>query len=165
MHDIPLATHPDTHILSYADDITVFSQHPNFETAATHLQEYIHTLESWLQTNRLKVSTSKSTLTLITPWNQEYTDQPPVTLNGEPIPYTNNPTTLGVTYDRGMTFGQNIQNINTKAKTRLNVLRALTNTSFGHSKEDITKVYKQYIRPIPSYAHPSWEPSTANSTI
>ena len=38
--------------------------------------------------------------------------------------------------------------INTKAKTRLNVLRALTNTTFGQSKEDITLVYKQYIRSI-----------------
>ena len=64
-----------------------------------------------------------------------------------------------------MTFGQHIQNINTKAKTRLNVLRALTKTTFGHSKEDITQVYKQYIRPILSYAHPSWEPSTANTLI
>ena len=84
-------------------------------------------------------------------------------LFGEPIPYTSAPTTLGVTYDRGMTFAQHVQNVNTKAKTRLNVLRALTNTSFGHSKEDIARVYKQYIRPILSYAHPSWQTDLANS--
>jgi len=52
MHDIPLSTHPDTHILSYAEDITIFSQHPKPKTAAAHLQEYIYTLEEWLQTNR-----------------------------------------------------------------------------------------------------------------
>ena len=39
LHDIPLPTHPDTHILSYADDITVFSRYPYPENAATHLQE------------------------------------------------------------------------------------------------------------------------------
>ena len=89
MHDIPLPIHPDTHILSYADDITIYSQHPNFETAAAQLQEYIYTLEEWLQTNRLKVSPTKSTLTLITPWNQEYSDQPTYTLNNTPIPYAN----------------------------------------------------------------------------
>jgi len=65
MHDIPLSTHPDTHILSYAEDITIFSQHPKPKTAAAHLQEYIYTLEEWLQTNRLKVSPTKSKLTLI----------------------------------------------------------------------------------------------------
>ena len=74
MHDISLPTHSDTHVLSYADDITIFSQHPKGETVAAHLQEYIYTLEEWLQTNRLKVSPTKSTLTLITPWNQEYGD-------------------------------------------------------------------------------------------
>ena len=89
----------------------------------------------------------------------------PVTLNGELIPYTNYPTTPGVTYDRGLTFGEHIQNIITKAKTRLNVLRALTNITFDHSKEDITQVYKQYISPILSYAQPSWEPSTAKTNI
>ena len=91
--NIPLPAHPDTHILSYAEDITAFLQHPNFETAATHLQKYIHT-ETWLQTNRLKVSTTKSTLTLITPWNHEYTRQPPVTLNGELIPLIINQSSM-----------------------------------------------------------------------
>jgi len=70
-----------------------------------------------------------------------------------------------VTYDRGMTFGQHTDNINTKARTRLNVLRALTNTSFGHSKEDITQIYKQYIRPILSYAHIAWQPDTADTHV
>ena len=55
--------------------------------------------------------------------------------NDKPIPYTNYPTTLGVTYDRGMMLGQHIQNINTRAKTRLNVLLAPTNTFFGHNKK------------------------------
>ena len=66
-----------------------------------------------------------------------------------------------MTYDRGVTFAQHVRNINNKAKTRLNVLRALTNTSFGHSKEDIARVYKQYIRPILSYAHTSWQTDLA----
>ena len=37
----------------------------------------------------------------------------------------------------------------------MKVLRALTNTSFGHSKEDIARIYKLYIRPILSYADPA----------
>ena len=105
MYDNRLPTHPGAHIVSYADDITIFSQHPEPGTAAAHLQEYIYTLEEWLQTNSLKISPTKSTLALITPWSCEYTTQITVTLNNTPIPYTNTPTTLGVTYDKGMTFG------------------------------------------------------------
>merc|ERR1719259_1400575 len=165
MHDIPLLTHPDVHILSYADDITIFSQHPNPHIAATQLQDYINTLEQWLHSNRMKVSPSKSTLTLITPDASEYNLQPTITLNNTPIPYTDTPTTLGVTYDNKMKFSTHIDKINTKAKTRLNVLRALTNTTFGQSIEDITLVYKQYIRPILTYAHPSWQPDTATTHL
>ena len=46
MNDMSLPTHLEVHILSYADDITIFSQYPDRETAATHLQEYIYILES-----------------------------------------------------------------------------------------------------------------------
>jgi len=68
-----------------------------------------------------------------------------------------------MTYDNKMKFTTHIDNINTKAKTRLNVLRALTNTTFGQSKEDITLVHKQYIRPILTYGQPAWQPHTATT--
>ena len=100
----------------------------------------------------MKVSPSKSTLILITPQAEEYSLQPIITLNNINIPYTDTPTTLEVTYDKKIRFISHTDNINTKAKTRLNVLRALTNTTFGQSKEDITLVNKQYIRPILTYA-------------
>ena len=45
MHEIPLLTHINVHILSYGDDVTIFSQHPNPETATGHFQEYIYILE------------------------------------------------------------------------------------------------------------------------
>ena len=154
MHDIPTPTHPDTHILSYADDLTIFSKHPKPDVAASQLQQYINTLEQWLNVNRLKVSPSKSSLTLITPWNREYNTQPMVTLNNNPIPYNPTPTLLGVTYDRGMTFGQHAARVNSKAKTRLNVLRSLT-TTYGYTQEDINQVYKQFIHLIFTYAHPA----------
>ena len=163
MHDIPTPTHTSTHTMSYADDLTIMAQHPKYETAATHLQDYIDSLETWLTTNRLKVSTNKSTLTLITPYNREYNAHPVVTLYNTPIPLTNTPTVLGVTLDRGMTFKQHTDNINTKAKSRLNVLRSLTHTTYGHSKEDITTLYKQYIRPILTYAHTAWQPDLART--
>ena len=164
-HDIPTPTTPYTYSLSYADDLTVMAQHPKHETATEYMQTYMNRLEQWLNINRLKVSANKSTITLITPYNREYTVRPHVTLFDTPLPYTETPTILGVTYDRGMTFKTHTTNINTKSKNRLNVLRALTHTTYGHSKEDITTLYKQYIRPIISYAHPAWQPDLANTHL
>ena len=121
--------HTLTLTLSYADDITVFSQHLNFETAATNLQEYIHAGN--VASNRLKVSTTKSTLTLHHPMEPRIHKTTSLTLNGELFPYTNKLTTL----ETPMTEEGRLDNTcktNTKAKTRLNVLRALTKTFFGH---------------------------------
>ena len=91
----------------------------------------------------MKVSPSKSTLNLTTPHADEYNPQLTITLNNIPIPYTDTATTLGVTYDKKWD-SPHTDNINTKAKTRLNVLRAITNTIFGQFKRDIILVYKQY---------------------
>ena len=165
MHDIPLPTHPDVHILSYADDLTIISQHSRHETASRQLQQYMYTLENWLQTNRLKVSANKSLLTLVTPYTLEYTVEPQITLNNTIIPTTHNTKILGVTLDRGMTFRQNTHNATDKCQHRLNVLRALTHTTYGHSKESITTLYKQYIRPILTYAHIAWMPDTAQTHL
>ena len=107
-----------------------------------YIKGYINTLELWLFWNRMKVFPSKSTNTLITLWA-----------------YTNTATILGVTYGKSMPFITHTNNLNTKAKTCLNVFRALTNTTFGESKE-ITLVYKQYTRPILRYAHQVWQPNT-----
>ena len=119
---------------------TKFSQHFDHKTAATHLQEYIYIMEQWLHTNRLKASPTKSSPTRITPWKWQYNTQSTVTLNNTPIPYTNTPTTFGVTHNTGMTLKQNTDQINTKAETRLHVVCAPTKTGFVQSKENIARV-------------------------
>ena len=49
---------------------------------------------------------------------------------------------------KGTLFKTDTDDIYRKAKTSLKVIQARTNTIFGQSKEDITLMYKQYIRPI-----------------
>ena len=75
------------------------------------------------------------------------------------------PTTklLGVTLDRGATFRHHAAEVNARARSRLNVLKALTATTFGHTKESITALYKQFVRPVLSYASPAWAPDLAQS--
>ena len=60
---------------------------------------------------------------------------------------------------------ETILNINTKAKNRLNVICSFTHTTYGNSNEDITTIYKQYIRPILTYAHTAWQPDDGKTHI
>ena len=88
LHDIPTPNSQDTKILSYAEDITITSTHAKHNTAATNVQHYLNTPQTWLTTNRLKVATGISTATLITTYKQEYNNLTPVTIYSTPIPYS-----------------------------------------------------------------------------
>ena len=70
---IPFPTDQNTHLTSYADDLTVMSHHPKYNTAENNLQQNIYLLEICLTTKRLKVSTKKSSHTLLSLYKQEIT--------------------------------------------------------------------------------------------
>ena len=154
---------PNVSISSYADDLTIVSMDPILATATNNLQSYLTQLENWLTTNRMTVSAQKSSITVITPFNREYNSQPNLTLNGTQIPVTPTTKILGTTYDRGMTFKPHITELTNKTRSRLNVLKALTTTTFGQQKESIINLYKQFLRPVISYASMAWSPDLANT--
>ena len=118
MHDILVPAHPDTDVLSYADHITIFTQHPDPQTATAHLQDYIIILEHLIHLNRMKLFPSKSTLTFITPRANEYNLQLTWILNYTTIIYTGKVILLGATYDKSKSFTQHTDNINTKVKNQ-----------------------------------------------
>ena len=109
----------------------------------------------------MSVSAEKSSITLITPHTREYNTQPILTLNGTQIPVNPSTKILGTTFDRGMTFKDHITELTTKSKSRLNVLKALTATTFGQQKESILNLYKQFLRPVISYSSMAWSPDLA----
>ena len=163
MSDLPTPLHPAVTISSYADDLTITSQHHKVDVAAENLQSYIHQLEAWLDTNRMEVSAQKSSITLLTPHTGEYRLEPAITLRGAIVPVNPTSKILGVTLDRGMTFGPHSREVIARAKPRLNVMKALSSTTFGHQKEAQTALYKQFIRPVLEYASPAWCPDLAPS--
>ena len=161
-HDLPVPTNPALKIYTYADDLMIVSQHPQVDEAAIQLLDYLKRLEEWLTTNHMSAEGSKSSLTVVTPHNMEYRFKPTITLMGQTIPF-NTKNIFGVAIDRSWTFRQHTQDINARAKSRLNVIKALSATSHGHSKESLTALYKQFVRPVLSYANSVWQPDLAQS--
>jgi len=159
MHDLPKPHTPQIHVASYADDITITCTHQNADTAAQLLQPYLNTLHNWCTTKQTNLAPAKSTVTLMTNWTAEHGHIPQLTINNIPLTHTHTPKILGVTYDTSMSFKQHTTNIKNKLTPRLNALRSLSNTTFGHDKETTTTVYKQYIRSVMEYASPAWAPN------
>ena len=55
-----------------------------------------------------------------------------------------------------MSFRPHVQEVSIRARSRLGVLRAVTGTTFGNSKESVAALYKQYVRPVMEYVCPVW---------
>ena len=70
------------------------------------------------------------------------------------IPQENNPKLLGVVFDPTFTFSAHASAIARKASRRLNVLRAVADSRFGHDKECLTATFKGLVRPFFDYAAP-----------
>ncbi|KAF2354456.1 Reverse transcriptase domain [Trinorchestia longiramus] len=151
MHDIPQPP-ANMHLASYADDTTITSTHSNVSTCSSQLQDYIDTITTWMNTNRLKIAPTKSTATLLTSHNVEHQRRATVTLLNTTIPHTHTTKILGVTFNTSRYFSQHVDKISEKRDKNLNTLRTLTGTTFGQDKETLTLIYKQYIRAVISYA-------------
>ena len=134
LHDLPSPQQPNVSIASYVDDLTLVSTDPNITIAANNLQLYLAQLENRLATNRMSVSAQKSSITVFTPNNKEYNSRPIITLNGTQTLEAPSTKILGTTYDRGKTFKDHTTDLTNKSKSRLNVLKAQTATTFGQQK-------------------------------
>ena len=126
--------------MSYADDFTIKSTHNDIPTTIAQLQSYLNTLQTWFDMNRLKVTPTKSTITLLTNYTKEHQHTPQLTLDNTAIPHKHSTKILGVTYDTTLSFKDHIHNIKQKRTHRLNKFRTLTGTDFGQHKKPNTDI-------------------------
>ena len=150
---------------SFADDFHGASSAVNPAEIAVDLELAAAELSNQAKEHGLSLSAPKSTVTLFTPWNKEFGQFPAVTLEGDVIPQHNNPKLLGVVLDPTFTFSSHATSIARKASSRLNIIRALSDSSYGHDKECLTAMFKSLVRPLLDYAAPVVYPNYSVSSI
>ena len=72
-------------------------------------------------------------------------------LKNELIKYKKEFKFLGITFDEKLTFKAHIENIVTRCKKRLNLLKTIRGKNWGASPETLLYTYKSYVRPIIEY--------------
>jgi hypothetical protein len=153
----------NVHLVSYADDFTIFATGPNVPALEREVNEYLVTLAAHLLALKLELSSTKSTATLFTPDTNQYRHIPSIVINGSRIPLDKTPKILGVTFDTMNSFRAHTDIIVQKAQKRCNILKALAGTTWGQAKEDLVITYKALIRPVLEYAAPVWTPNLSAS--
>ena len=138
----------------YADDTSYgASDNPHGSRkvfAATHLQQIIIDLEQFCSLWRIKLNPDKT-------WCQNFfinnknDNTPRLWLKGELLKYKKSCKFLGITFDQSLSFSDHIADIITRAKKRLNLLKALRGQTWDASPDTLLYSYRTYIRPILEY--------------
>ena len=162
--DIPTPP-PEVHLFSYADDLNTLSSHQSITVAQNNLQPYLNELYTWTKENDLLLNPTKSQATVFTPDPAEFQTQLTLTINQKTIPTVKHPKILGITFDPKLTFSEHIKTTKEKADKTTNILKALTTTQWGKSKETITASYNAITRPIIEYASTIWSPITSITNL
>ena len=138
----------------YADDTSYAASEDNRKNRkifpADHLQKIINNLEEFCSKWRIGLNPSKTwCLNFFT--KKENDNSPRLWLRNELIKYKKEIKFLGVTFDQKLTFKAHIEDIITRCKKRLNLLKALRGKSWGAHPSTLLYTYKVFIRPLLEY--------------
>ena len=162
--DLP-APPPNVKNIMYADDITIYGSHNNYQIAQQNIQPYLLDIHTWTLRNQLSLNATKTTTTLFTPDPAEYSKILTLTIDNTILPTVKHPKILGLTLDPKLTYSEHIKHTVKKANKTLNVIKALTATNWGKQKETLVNTYKTLTRPVMEYASTVWSPIAAPTNI
>lgn len=143
LHDIP--THPDIKTVIYADDITLACSARDIHTAKRMMQNYLRTLTEWMENSKFNVNPRKCSYQIFT--RARIIPNISIRVSNQNIAQTQYQRVLGVRFDAPkLTFHSHIDYLKEICRDRLPVLRALSSTHWGSSREALRRVYISFIR-------------------
>ena len=152
-------------ISSYADDFTALASAVNPYAAANQLSNHAADVSYWADRKGLKISVPKSHCILFTLDTHQSHLNPEVRWGEELLPVVRRCKILGVTLDTHHSFTPHIDEVAERARSRLNILRALAGTGWGQDKETLLTTFKSLISSVLHYASPIWFPNTSNTAL
>jgi hypothetical protein len=152
-------------LTSYNNDFTVLESDSDLATLDRKLQSSVTPITDWARDKKLSIAPAKSQVMLFTPWNKQYSTHLDVSIDDVDMPQCKTPKILGVTFNPMLCFHKHIQAIATKASQRLNSLKSVCSTIWGHDKETFLITYKALVELVFSYACAVWFPNCNPSNV
>ena len=135
--------------IGYADDLVVYCRNNNVQSLIDDIELAGKSITHWCNNNGMELSASKSVLVL---FSRRY-KLPQVTIefNGEALHRSNTVKYLGMIFDTKLNWRQHIDVNVSKARRRLNFMRAISGKSWGAHPQTQLVLYKTIIRPHLEY--------------
>ena len=165
INDLPASLPSSVSCSLYADDLTIWSSSPSVLTAVEATQGSLFRLERWCEWWCLLLNPSKCEASFFSLDPHQARLQPNLLLLGSGLRFNPTPTFLEVTFDRTFSFSKHVSLLKAKFFPRLEVLRCISASSWGPSKESLSVLYKSFLRPFLTYASPGWFPFLSATNV
>ena len=130
-------------ILSYADDITLMCRDKHPKVAESHMQNYINKLTTWFKKQGLIVNPDKTYFQYF----YKKTAEIKIDINNIQIKKVKEHKLLGMIIDMPhLTWKEHLKTIISEGYRRINIMKALSSTSWGASPKILRMFYMAFIR-------------------
>ncbi|KAI5727952.1 hypothetical protein M8J77_009167 [Diaphorina citri] len=150
---------------AYADDTAVAVQCSTFEEIEEILTESLEELTEYYEINHLKPNPSKTKVTAFHLKNNKARRNLNIRWKEEVLENCSNPTYLGVTLDRTLSYKEHCQQTKLKVKARNNIVRKLTGTSWGANPHVLRTSAMALCMSTAEYAAPVWKNSAHSKQV
>lgn len=149
----------------YADDWTLAVQHNLMEITQELLKADLIIISNYLKRWRLTPNLNKTEVSCFHLNNKLAKAELKVNFNGKLLKHNHCPKLLGVNLDRSLTFNQHLTKTSSKLRTRNNLIRKLTATSWGASAHVLRTSVLGLVYPIAEYCASVWLNSAHTNKI
>ena len=152
---------------AYADDLALLHTAGDWQALEGTLSQDLATLVAYLRTWRLKLSEAKTVSTAFHLYNMEAKRELKIRLDesSPSLPFCAEPTYLGVTLDRALTFRRHLLSLRKKLTSRISLLKRLVGTGWGAGAETLRTAALALVYSAGEYCAPVWCRSAHTNNI
>jgi len=145
LKDIVKYLHPNSKILLYADDITIYSTSNNPIEAFYSLQNSLDSVSNFLRSKGLDLSPEKSRCIIFTK-SKTSPILPSIKINGTSVPFTSSVKFLGIVLDSKMLGKAHLKYLICKGSIIVDILASLAGTWWGSHPHLLLSLYRSIFR-------------------
>ena len=138
----------------HTDDLVLRCSEEHLSTANYRLQQALNTLEGWTNRWLVRINPRKTTYTIFSLSTKE--QKATLYINGQTLLAEDNPTYLGVTFDKRLTWKQQTEKAEASAKERLALMKKLACTTREADTVTLKRLYTGRVRPVLEYGMTAW---------